>query len=312
MRSRCAPPAPTRPRWRAPAGWLRRAQNADGGWGIQPLAPSESDSTGAALQGLVAAGERRPRDGARRLVAAQGPAPGRRLRARRQRRRQLAVDRLGHPGPRGDRGRLGRGRRRALSYLSHRRAADGHYRYSASSDQTPIWVTAQALLAVERQPFPLPAVARAARASDADAGGSTATGGRGRSGAGQRFEHRFERDAELGLERGRRSPGGAARRRRSRARRGDTPSTSADPGRSARRRPRPPAPGATAAAGSPDQPAGADDTAAPVSVSDAAGDGGGDSTTPTCWSAWARWRCWSRAPTPGTGAAPRAERGPPR
>ncbi len=49
---------------------------------------------------------------------------------------------------------------RALGYLSRLRAADGHYRYSASSDQTPIWVTAQALLAAEQQPFPLPAVAR--------------------------------------------------------------------------------------------------------------------------------------------------------
>ena len=57
----------------------------------------------------------------------------------------------------------GGGRRRqterALGYLSRLRAADGHYRYSASSDQTPVWVTAQALLAVERTAFPLVAVA---------------------------------------------------------------------------------------------------------------------------------------------------------
>ena len=51
---------------------------------------------------------------------------------------------------------------RALGYLARLRAPDGHYRYSASSDQTPIWVTAQVLLAVERQPFPL--AGRAARA----------------------------------------------------------------------------------------------------------------------------------------------------
>ena len=44
---------------------------------------------------------------------------------------------------------------RGLGYLARQRAADGHYRYSAASDQTPIWVTAQALLAVERKPFPL-------------------------------------------------------------------------------------------------------------------------------------------------------------
>ncbi len=37
-------------------GWLRDAQNSDGGFGIQPKAPSEADSTGAALQALAAAG----------------------------------------------------------------------------------------------------------------------------------------------------------------------------------------------------------------------------------------------------------------
>ena len=36
-------------------------------------------------------------------------------------------------------------------------ARDGHYRYSASSDQTPVWVTAQALLGVEREAFPVAA-----------------------------------------------------------------------------------------------------------------------------------------------------------
>ena len=48
-----------------------------------------------------------------------------------------------------------------LGYLAARQAGDGHYRYSASSDQTPVWVTAQALLAVKRKPFPLAAVPRA-------------------------------------------------------------------------------------------------------------------------------------------------------
>ena len=43
---------------RRSAAWLREARNPDGGWGIQPQAPSEADSTGAALQGLVAAGAR--------------------------------------------------------------------------------------------------------------------------------------------------------------------------------------------------------------------------------------------------------------
>ena len=63
---------------------------------------------------------------------------------------------------------------RALGYLGRLRAADGHYRYSPSSDQTPIWVTAQVLLAVERAPFPLATVHRTSKPSGSkDQGGSS-------------------------------------------------------------------------------------------------------------------------------------------
>jgi hypothetical protein len=60
----------------------------------------------------------------------------------------------------------------ALDYLAARRAKDGHYRYSADSDQTPIWVTGQALAAVAGEPFPVPTVAREPKAN-------TETGGVG-------------------------------------------------------------------------------------------------------------------------------------
>ena len=188
---------------------------------------------------------------------------------------QLAVDRLGHPGPRGDRGQFGRGRRGAL-LPQPRRAADGHYRYSASSDQTPTWVTAQTLLAVERQPFPLPAVARAARASNADSGGSTATGGAGdpapdsASSAGSSSTPSSSSGSVGGSPGGAGGAGGAGRDA------GTTPNASADPGSVGPATAATTAPGATAAAGSPDQPAGADDRTTPVSVSYAPG---GDSTT---------------------------------
>ena len=46
------------------------------------------------------------------------------------------------------------GGRSALDYLASAQARDGHYRYSSSTDQTPVWVTGQALLAVERQAVP--------------------------------------------------------------------------------------------------------------------------------------------------------------
>ena len=93
-----------------PLGWLRRVQNGDGGWGFRPQAPSDPDSTGAALQALAAAGAGGRSSSAGVRLAAQGPTPGRRLRAGDQRGRKRAVDRLGRSGAR----RSG-GRRRSAS-----------------------------------------------------------------------------------------------------------------------------------------------------------------------------------------------------
>jgi cobalamin biosynthesis Mg chelatase CobN len=63
-----------------------------------------------------------------------------------------------------------------LAYLRSLQAADGSVRYSRTSTQTPVWVTAQALVALEEKPFPLrpatrkkattAATASAARASE--------------------------------------------------------------------------------------------------------------------------------------------------
>jgi hypothetical protein len=54
--------------------------------------------------------------------------------------------------------------------------ADGHIAYSSTSDQTPVWVTAQALTALRRKPFPLATVRRerrrGVRASVAGNGGA--------------------------------------------------------------------------------------------------------------------------------------------
>jgi hypothetical protein len=43
----------------------------------------------------------------------------------------------------------------ALDYLAARQASDGHYRYSGSSDQTPVWVTGEVLVATAGDALPI-------------------------------------------------------------------------------------------------------------------------------------------------------------
>ena len=72
-----------------------------------------------------------------------------------------------------------------LSYLASTQARDGHYRYSATSDQTPVWVTGQALMAVSGAAFPLDPVPRAvSNVAGATAGAGTGGGATGAGSAG--------------------------------------------------------------------------------------------------------------------------------
>jgi hypothetical protein len=53
-----------------------------------------------------------------------------------------------------------RGAPSPLDYLRSLIAADGHVRYARGSDQTPTWVTGEALMALEGKPLPVAAPAR--------------------------------------------------------------------------------------------------------------------------------------------------------
>ncbi len=146
----------------APAtrAWLLRQQDTDGGYNFATSgATSDVDDTGAALEALAVAGAapartlhravafiraQQNRDGGfpsqpgddsnaqstawavQGLIAA-GVSPG-------------ALHRRGAPSP--------------LAYLRSLIAPDGHVRYSRSSDQTPVWVTAQALMALAGKALP--------------------------------------------------------------------------------------------------------------------------------------------------------------
>ncbi len=70
---------------------------------------------------------------------------------------------------------------RALAYLRRRQQGDGSVAYSTSSTQTPVWVTAQALMALRRVSLPIATVARAPqpkpKASPAPSGAAAAPAG---------------------------------------------------------------------------------------------------------------------------------------
>ncbi len=92
---------------RGSTAWLAGAQNGDGGWGFVRGAGSDPDSTGAALQGLVAAGRRGKATRQGDVLPAPRPATRRRIRARRNQRLQLPVHGLGGSGVARGRGQPG-------------------------------------------------------------------------------------------------------------------------------------------------------------------------------------------------------------
>jgi energy-coupling factor transport system substrate-specific component len=140
--------------------WLRRAQNRDGGWGVVPGSPSDADSTGAVLQAVTAHGS--VRRAIRYLNRAQVRGGGFRLGGSgvvNSQSTAWAAQGMLAAGVKPSRIRAGG--RDALDYLSARQSHDGHFRYSRQSDQTPIWVTAQALVPLYGDTYPLTPVPRA-------------------------------------------------------------------------------------------------------------------------------------------------------
>jgi len=149
------------------ARWLGGEQNPDGGFGIGGASGSDPDSTGAVLQALAAAGGagtravRRAVGYLRRVQHSDGGFANLPSGASNAQSTSWAVQGLVAAGRNPD--RLRRSGRSPLAYLRSLQAADGSIRYSRTGAQTPVWVTAQALTALERAPFPLDPVARRRR-----------------------------------------------------------------------------------------------------------------------------------------------------
>ena len=138
--------------------WLAGAQNADGGWGDVPGSPSTADGTAAVMEAMPggAAAQR----GLAYLQQVQLPDGGFALgQGGPANSQSTAWAAQGIIAAGGDPGSPGPGGKSAVDFLTARQTGDGHYRYSASSDQTSVWVTAEVLPALLGEAFPVSAPA---------------------------------------------------------------------------------------------------------------------------------------------------------
>ncbi|HUR86801.1 MAG TPA: prenyltransferase/squalene oxidase repeat-containing protein [Solirubrobacteraceae bacterium] len=146
---------------RAAAGWLAAQHNADGGFNFAGRGGrSGIDDTAAALQGLVAAGKRRTQTVKRAvafLAARQNADGGLPLTPGGDSNAQSTAWAIqGFVAGGRDPARVRRGGAASpLAYLRSLQGASGAVRYSRTSTQSPVWVTAQALTALARRPFPI-------------------------------------------------------------------------------------------------------------------------------------------------------------
>ncbi len=159
---------------RAAGRWIGAQQNHDGGFGFTGRSPSggggpsDVDDTAAALQALVDAGMRKRRAVTRAtafLVGAQNPDGGYpQERGGESNAQSTSWAIQGLIAAARKPGAVHRhGSRSPLAYLESLIAPDGSVRYSRTSAQTPVWVTAQALTALAGVTFPVGPVRGRAR-----------------------------------------------------------------------------------------------------------------------------------------------------
>jgi energy-coupling factor transport system substrate-specific component len=149
-------------RVRRAASFVARQQNRDGGFSYgRRGSASGTDDTAGALQALVAAGRSRRKGSVARAVRylrahqnADGGFPLGTHGPSNAQSTAWAVQAFAAAGVNPDRVKR-HGSRSALAYLRSLTAGDGSVRYSRTSRQTPVWVTAQALTALARRPFPI-------------------------------------------------------------------------------------------------------------------------------------------------------------
>jgi len=164
--------------------WLKSVQNDDrsgGGWGVGPDAPSDPDSTGAVLMAMPRSATEQIRKAVNYLADAQTGGGGFKSGSSvNSQSTALVVNGLLHSG------KGNRVRRLAMEYLHKRQVSAGWVRYSKGSDQTRVWVTADALpgLAGRTLPVSAPPKEPEPQPAAAESGGGGGSGGTGSAGTG--------------------------------------------------------------------------------------------------------------------------------
>jgi energy-coupling factor transport system substrate-specific component len=180
-------------RVRAAVQWLVRQQNGDGGFGFaRHGTASDIDNTGSSLEALASAGRRSSKatkHAVAFLRAHQNPDGGFPLNqggASNAQSTAWAIQGLIAAGRNPN--AFTHGGRSPVGYLKSLTAPNGAVRYSRTSQQTPVWVTGEAVAALAGKAFPLQAVPRA-RAPAA---------GRQASGVGRRAKRHRAKTAAMG------------------------------------------------------------------------------------------------------------------
>ena len=141
--------------------WLVSMQNIDGGFSFAPESASDPDDTGAAIQALIAAGESPGGNAMERatffLRFCQSSDGGFCWQSNSSNVASTAwaVQGLSAAGEDPDSTAWSKSGKTPLDFLRDMQQADGHIRYSDASDANPAWMTAEAVPALLKKPFPL-------------------------------------------------------------------------------------------------------------------------------------------------------------
>jgi hypothetical protein len=154
--------------------WLRKVQGKDGGWGTVPGEPATAEITGAVLQVLTPGSEASERalDYLRKGKRPNGGfAPGKNLAANAQ---ATAWASQGLLAAGKDPATFGDGKS-SFAYMRGLQASEGYFFQQPNSEVSPVWVTADVLVALAGHHLPIPAPPRKPKPKPAPAPTSGST-----------------------------------------------------------------------------------------------------------------------------------------